>query len=117
MAIPTGLSLHITQGTVGTVAAALGSVACDWFRVEAAAGISGTLYIGNSDVAATKYMVSLKASGSTNTNYGYDFKSPGAYDNARGVGGKTFDLAKIYIIGSAAGQVYNITYFARLNDG
>ena len=117
MAIPTGLALHTTQGTVGTVAAAVGSVLCDWFRIEAAAGNSGTLYIGASDVAATKYAVSLLKNDGTKVNYGYDFKSPGAYDNARGVGGKAFDLSKIYIVGSAAGQVYNITYFSRLNDG
>lgn len=117
MALPTGIKLNITQGTVGTVAAALGTVICDWFRVEAATANSGNLYIGMSDVASTKYAVMLMKNDGVKPNFGYDFKSPGAYDTARGKNGKVFDLAKIFIVGSAAGQVYNITYFLSLNDG
>ncbi len=119
--VPTGLICHTTQGTVGTVATAVGTVtSCDWFRVEAAPGNSGKLYLGGSGMgtaaAASGYFVSL-AAGTNGMQAGYDMKSPGAYDNARGVNGKTFDLTKWYVAGSAAGQVYNITYFVRLNDG
>lgn len=121
MAVPTGIVCHVTQGTVGTTATALGTVtACDWFRVEIAPGNTGKVYIGGAAMgtaaAANGYFVSL-AAGTQGMTLGYDFKSPGAYDNARGVNGKTIDLTKWYIAGSAASQVYNITYFQRLNDG
>ena len=116
MAVPTGLICHTTQGTVGTVAAAVGSVICDWFRVEAAAANSGKVYLGGSAVAPGAFFVAL-AAGTVGMNAGYDMKSPGAYDKAGGVNGKVFDLTKWYVVGSTAGQVYNITYFSRLNDG
>lgn len=118
--VPTGIICHTTQGTVGTAATAVGSVICDWFRIEAAPGNSGKLYLGGSTMgtaaAANGYFVAL-AAGTAGINAGYDMKSPGAYDNARGVNGKVFDLSKWYVAGSAASQVYNITYFQRINDG
>ena len=118
--VPTSIVCHTTQGTVGTTATALGSVICDWFRVEIAPANSGKLYIGGAAMgtaaAANGYFVSL-AAGTTGMSLGYDMTSPGAYDNARGVNGKTFDLSKWYVAGSTSGQVYNITYFERLNDG
>ena len=120
MAVPTGVVCHTTQGTVGTTATALGTVLCDWFRVEAAPGNTGKIYVGGSNVTSgsgsTGYFVCL-AAGTTGLNAGYEMKSPGAYDNARGVMGKVFDLSKFYVIGSAASQIYNITYFERMNDG
>ena len=116
----TGVICHTTQGTVGTTATALGSVTCDWFRVEAAPGNSGKVYVGGAAMgtaaASNGYFTAL-AVGTAGINGGIDIKSPGAYDNARGAQGKTFDLSKWYVAGSAAGQVYNITYFSRLNDG
>ncbi len=120
MAVPTGIICHTTQGTVGTAAAAVGNVICDWFRVEAAPGNSGKVYLGGASMgtaaASSGYFVSL-AAGTVGLQAGYDVKHPGAYDKAQGVNGKVFDLAKWYVAGSAAGQVYNITYFSRLNDG
>ena len=116
MAVPTGLICHTTQGTVGTVAAAIGSVICDWFRVEAAAANSGKVFLGGSGATASAYFTAL-AAGTTGMQAGIDVKSPGAYDGAKGVNGKVFDLSKWYVCGSAAGQVYNVTYFSRLNDG
>lgn len=120
MGIPTGIICHTTQGTVGTTATAVGSVTtADWFRVEAAPGNSGKIYLGGSGMgtaaAANGYFVAL-AAGTEGMNAGYDVKAPGG-QTALGTNGKVFDLSKWYVAGSGAGQVYNVTYFSRINDG
>ena len=85
--VPTSIICHTIQGTVGTTAGSLGTAICDWFRVEAAAANTGKVFLGSSSVTASSYFVAL-AAGTNGMQAGYDMKSPGAYDNARGVQGK-----------------------------
>lgn len=119
MALPTGLVPHVksvlnvTAGTrtqcytVSTLAA--------WVHFEIV-GNTGTIYVGDSAVSSTNFMVVL-AAGTAGRQAGYTLKAPGALAVARGVNGACFDLSKFYIDSAGTNTTCNVTYFSRLNDG
>ncbi len=119
MAAPTGLVPHtiavlnVTAGTRTRVTTVATSAAFVHFEVS---GNSNTIYVGDSNVSSTNFMVTLQA-GTAGRAAGYTLRPNADAGMARGVNGATFDLSKFYIDSAGTNSTCMVTYFQRLNDG
>jgi len=103
------LKPNITTVAVATagvrVQASSTNLYCEWVRFES---VAGTIYVGASDVASTKYMTKLAA------GVGYDLKNPGQTNHA---GDKqSFNLKNFWFDSAGSGDKCQMTYFTRIGE-
>lgn len=98
--------------TVGTTATAIGSgpLLCQQAYIEADLGNSGTVKVGDSTLTTALFMTVLANTAATNKIWLPNAPVVGANRPDHG----NLDVNKVYLLGSAAGQVVHVTYFERL---
>lgn len=89
--------------TGGTVLSAT-QILCATLIITADAGNSGSIYVGDANVSTTRYTAKLAA----NASISVPMISPSR------PGASNLDLSKFYVLGSAASQKVQVTYFERL---
>ena len=107
MGIGPNVLATITAATTAGGAAVIGtSQLCEMIVFTAVTGNSGTVYIGDSNISATRYMYALTSGQSI-------VIQQNANNNP---GNSNFQLSAFYAFGGAASQKLNVTYFERLGS-
>jgi hypothetical protein len=74
--------------------------------IEADGGNAGTIYVGDSNVSATRYVTNLAA--------GKGIWIPNVFIGPSRPDASNLDLSLVYVIGSADTQKVHVSYFERL---